>query len=49
MTGMASGFATMIGNAAGPIFSLYLLAKGAKKNNYMGTFAWFFLIVNLRC
>lgn len=47
LTGIASGFATMIGNAAGPIFSLYLLAKGAKKNNYMGTFAWFFLIVNL--
>jgi len=47
VTGVASGFATMIGNAAGPIFSLYLLAKGAKKNNYMGTFAWFFLIVNL--
>lgn len=46
-TGVASGFATMIGNAAGPIFSLYLLAKGAKKNNYMGTFAWFFMIVNL--
>ena len=47
LTGVASGFATMIGNAAGPIFSLYLLAKGAKKNNYMGTFAWFFLIVNV--
>lgn len=47
LTGIASGFATMIGNAAGPIFSLYLLAKGAKKNNYMGTFAWFFLIVNV--
>lgn len=47
LTGISSGFATMIGNAAGPIFSLYLLAKGAKKNDYMGTFAWFFLIVNV--
>lgn len=47
VTGVASGFATMIGNAAGPIFSLYLLAKGARKNNYMGTFAWFFLIINV--
>ncbi len=47
VTGISSGFATMIGNAAGPIFSLYLLAKGAKKNDYMGTFAWFFLIVNV--
>ncbi len=47
LTGIASGFATMIGNAAGPLFSLYLLAKGAKKNDYMGTFAWFFLIVNM--
>lgn len=47
LTGAAAGFASMIGNAAGPIFSIYLLAKGFKKNDYMGTSAWFFLIVNL--
>jgi uncharacterized protein len=46
LTGVAAGFATMIGNAAGPIFSIYLLSKGFKKNNYMGTAAWFFMIIN---
>ncbi len=45
--GVLSGFASMIGNAAGPIFSLYLLALGLRKNNYMGTNAWFFFMVNL--
>jgi uncharacterized protein len=47
LTGIASGFASMIGNAAGPIMSIYLLAKGFNKNDFMGTFAWFFLIINL--
>jgi len=47
LTGVAAGFATMIGNAAGPIFSVFLLAKGFRKLDYMGTTAWFFLIINL--
>ncbi len=47
ITGVVCGFTSMIGNAAGPIFSVYLLAKGFKKNNFMGTTAWFFFIVNL--
>jgi uncharacterized protein len=46
LMGVASGFTTMIGNAAGPIFSIYLLTMGFKKNNYMGTASWFFLIIN---
>ena len=45
-TGILSGFSSMIGNAAGPIVSIYLLALGFKKNIYMGTNAWFFLIIN---
>jgi len=45
--GILSGFASMIGNAAGPIFSIYLLALGFKKNNYMGCNAWFFFIINV--
>ncbi|HHV11276.1 MAG TPA: sulfite exporter TauE/SafE family protein [Clostridiales bacterium] len=45
--GILSGFASMIGNAAGPIFSVYLLALGFKKNNFMGINAWFFFIINL--
>jgi uncharacterized membrane protein YfcA len=44
--GVLSGFASMIGNAAGPIFSVYLLALGSKKNNFMGINAWFFFIIN---
>lgn len=47
LTGIASGFASMIGNAAMPLFSIYLLAKGFKKNNFMGTVTWFFFIINL--
>lgn len=46
-TGMLCGFTSMIGNAAGPIFSVYLLAKGFKKNDFMGTTAWFFFIINV--
>ena len=47
LAGIAAGFATMIGNAAGPIFSVYLLARGFKKFDFMGTAAWFFLIINV--
>jgi uncharacterized protein len=47
LTGILSGFTSMIGNAAGPIFSVYLLAMGFKKNGFMGTNAWFFFIINL--
>lgn len=45
--GLAGGFTTMIGNAAGPIMSIYLLSMHLSKNNYIGTAAWFFLIVNI--
>jgi uncharacterized protein len=45
--GILGGFATMIGNVAGPIFAIYLLAMHLPKNNFIGTGAWFFLITNL--
>ena len=45
--GVLGGFATMIGNVAGPIFAIYLLAMHLPKNSYIGTGAWFFLIVNI--
>ncbi|WP_299584031.1 sulfite exporter TauE/SafE family protein [uncultured Sunxiuqinia sp.] len=44
--GVLGGFATMIGNVAGPIFAIYLLAMHLPKNNFIGTSAWFFLILN---
>ena len=37
----------MIGNAAGPVMSLYLLSMRLPKNIFIGTGAWFFFIVNL--
>ena len=46
LMGLGGGFATMIGNAAGPIMILYLLSKRLPKYRFIGTQAWFFLIVN---
>ena len=37
----------MIGNAAGAIMALYLLSMRLPKNEFIGTGAWFFLIINL--
>ena len=45
--GLAGGFATMISNTAGIIMALYLLSMRLPKNSFIGTGAWFFMIVNL--
>ncbi len=45
--GIIGGFATMIGNVAGPIFAIYLLAMHLDKKSFIGTTAWFFFIINL--
>lgn len=45
--GMGAGFGTVVGNAAGPVMSIYLISRGMLKNEFMGTWAWFFMIVNL--
>jgi hypothetical protein len=45
--GTAAGFATMTANAAGAVMTLYLSASGIDKRRFIGTNAWFFLIVNL--
>ena len=44
--GTAAGFATMTANAAGAVMTLYLSASGIDKRRFVGTNAWFFLIVN---
>lgn len=44
--GAAAGFATMIANAAGPVMAAYLLAARVDKARFVGTNAWFFLLVN---
>lgn len=45
--GLAAGFTTMVGNAAGAITNVYFLSMRLPKNAFIGTAAWFFLIVNL--
>jgi len=47
VSGLSGGFATMIGNAAGPILSIYLLSMRLPKSVFIGTGAWFFFIVNI--
>ena len=44
--GVAAGFATVVGNEAGPIMGMYLLGKGTPKAQFVGTAAWFFFLVN---
>lgn len=45
--GILAGFVTMIANAAGPIMQLYLLAMRLPKMVFIGTGAWYFLILNV--
>jgi uncharacterized protein len=45
-TGVASGFTSMVGNLAGSVMSIYLLAVRLPKNAFIGTTAWFFMVVN---
>ena len=47
LMGIAGGFATMIGNSAGPVFTLYFLSMKLPKKEFIGTGAWLFLIVNI--
>lgn len=37
----------MIGNAAGSLMAVYLLATRIPKYSFIGTTAWFFLLINL--
>ena len=47
LTGLAAGFTTMVANAAGPVMTLYLLAEQLPKLEFLGTTAWFFLVLNV--
>jgi uncharacterized protein len=44
--GLAGGFTTMVGNAAAPIMIIYFLSQRLPKNIFIGTGAWFYLIVS---
>ena len=37
----------MVANAAGPVMAVYLVAVSLPKNVFVGTSAWFFLLINL--
>ena len=45
-TGVAGGFTSMVGNLANSVMAVYLLSIRLPKNSFIGTTAWFFLVVN---
>lgn len=45
--GAAAGFATTVSNAAGPIMTIYMAAQQISKEQFMGTIAWYFFVINL--
>jgi hypothetical protein len=44
--GFFAGLTTQMANAAGPVMIIYLLAARLPKYEFIGTGAWFFLIIN---
>lgn len=44
--GLVSGFTTMLGNLAGAFSNIYFLAMRLPKNDFIGTAAWVFLVIN---
>lgn len=44
--GAAAGVTTMIANAAGPIIMIYLLGMKLPKEEFIGTSAWYFMLLN---
>jgi uncharacterized membrane protein YfcA len=47
LMGMMAGSTSMMANAAGPVMVIYLMAMRLPKNEFIGTRAWFFWILNL--
>jgi uncharacterized membrane protein YfcA len=45
--GLAAGFTTMVGNLAGAFSNIFFLAMRLPKNQFIGTAAWLFFIINL--
>ena len=46
LIGLFAGTTTMLANAAGPIMAIYLIAMQLPKHEYLGTGAWYFLLMN---
>lgn len=45
--GSLAGFTTMVANAGGPVTAFYFLSEGFPVVQFLGTTAWFYLIMNL--
>lgn len=45
--GFLAGATSMMANAAGPVMVIYLMAMRLPKEDFIGTSAWFFWIINL--
>ncbi len=44
--GILAGFTTQVANAAGPVMAIYLLLMKFSKEEYIGSAAWYFLLLN---
>ncbi|PHI19968.1 hypothetical protein CEQ90_10485 [Lewinellaceae bacterium SD302] len=47
IAGLAGGFTTMIGNVGGPVMNVFLLSMRLPKLEFLGTAAYFFLLINI--
>jgi len=45
--GIIAGIFNMLANGAAPVLALYLLALKINKEDFIGTNAWFFLVINI--
>lgn len=45
--GSLAGFTTMVANAGGPVTSMYFMTSGFPVRLFLGTTAWFYLIINM--
>ena len=45
--GVLAGFSSTVANAGGPVMTIYLLGRGVLKEQFIGTCAWFFFLLNL--
>ncbi len=47
LIGLVAGIFNMLANGAAPVLALYLLALKINKEDFVGTNAWFFLVINI--
>jgi uncharacterized membrane protein YfcA len=45
-TGIFGGFTSMVGNLAGSVMAVYFMSIRFPKNEFIGTSAWFFMVMN---